>query len=152
MHGDAQPQRRIKSGIRLNVDRVSVCSVRVVEPPVYKGPGFVHGDQAFNRVHYIPRIMFRWYIKRNRRFVRFRQVPLRPAYAMMCNKSQGKAMKKVALDLTLAAFGMAGCMFPWAARECKLYVSLPQCWQEVKFAYVTIVNVVERADMEAAMP
>ena len=65
--------------------------MRVVESPVYKGPGFAHGNESFKRVHYIPCIMLKWQIKR-RRFVDYRQLPLRPAYAMMCNKPQGKAM------------------------------------------------------------
>ena len=41
--------------------------------------------------------MFLWAaceVKLNRRFVEYRQFPLRPAYSMMYNKPQGKAMGK----------------------------------------------------------
>ena len=55
-------------------------------------------------MHYIPRIIFKWQIKRNRRSVERCQFPLRPAYAMTCRKPQGKTTEKVALDLTSAAF------------------------------------------------
>ena len=68
-----------------------------------KGPGFAYGNESFKRVHYIPPLML-WQIKLNRRLVGYRQFPLRPAYSMMCNKPQGKAMEKVALDLTSAPF------------------------------------------------
>ena len=68
--------------------------MRVVELPVYKGPGFAYDNESFKRVHHIPRIMLKWQIKLNRRFVEYRQFPLRPAYSMMYNKPQGKAMGK----------------------------------------------------------
>ena len=49
----------LKNGTRLIVDGVSARGVRVVEPPVYKGPGFAYGDESFKRVHYISCIMYR---------------------------------------------------------------------------------------------
>ena len=56
------------------------------------------------RVHYIPRIKFKWQIKRNRRSIKRRHFPLRPAYAMTCRKLQGNTIEKVGLDLTSALF------------------------------------------------
>ena len=159
MHGDAQPQRRPKKRdtrahtIYLIVDCVSARSVRVVEPPVHKGPGFAYGDESFKRVHYVPRIMFRWYIKRNRRFVKCRQFPLRPAYPMMCNKPQGKAMEKGSSGPEVGRVWHGRLHVPvghvekWGSANCT-----SRCRNAVEIAYVTIVNVVERAAMEAAMP
>ena len=146
----------LKNGTRVIVNRLSVRSVRVVEPSVYQGPGFAYGDESFKHVHYIPRIMFKWQIKRNRRFAEHRQFFLHPAYAMTCNKSQGKTMEKVALDLTSAPFAH-GQLHVLVGRvhkreKIELYVSLPQCGHDDEGAYVTTVNVVERVAMEAAMP
>ena len=88
---------------------------------------------------YIPRIMFRWQIKRNRGFVECRQFSLRPVYTMLCNKSQDnksqcKAMNKVATDLTSAPFAHGRLHVPVGRVQkrgiFKLYVSLPQSGQE----------------------
>ena len=54
------------------------------------------------RVHYIPRIKFKWQIKRNGRYIKRRHFPLRPGFAMTCRKLQGNTIEKVGLDVTSA--------------------------------------------------
>ena len=36
----------LSTGTRLFVDRMSACSVRVVDSPVYKGPGFAYSGEC----------------------------------------------------------------------------------------------------------
>ena len=41
----------LKFGTRLIVDRVSTRSVRVIQSPVYEGPGFAYGDESACALH-----------------------------------------------------------------------------------------------------
>ena len=98
--------------------------------------------------------MFKWQI--NGRSVERRQFLLHPAYAMTCNKSQGKTMEQVALDLTSAPFAHGKLHVPVGRvhkrENIKLYVLLPQCGHDNEGDYVMTVNVVKHVAMEAAMP
>ena len=71
----------LKFGTRFIVDRVSARSVRVIQSCTKARASHTVTSP---RVHYIPCIMSKWQIKRNRRSVERRHFPLRPAYAMTC--------------------------------------------------------------------
>jgi hypothetical protein len=146
----------LKNGTRVIVDSVSGRSVRVVEPCAYLGPGGVYGDASRKYVHFIPRILFQWTVKKKRRTVERRQFPLRAAYAMTCNKSQGKTMARVALDLTSAPFAHGQLHVPVGRvhkrDDILLYITEHQRGRDDQGEFARTVNVVEREAVYAALP
>ena len=143
----------LTNGKRLVVKRMNNHTVEVVSPERWNGPNaqYAHGD-----VHYIPRIIFQWRFSGLGMTVERRQFPLRLAYAVTFNKSQGKTLTKAVIDLRDPPFGHG-----------QLYVALSRVPKAVDLAvlcdpnsvkreandeWISTINVVERKLLEQSVP
>ena len=143
----------LTNGKRCVVKRINNHSVEVVSPEHWRGP---HAQYTANEVHYIPRIIFHWKFSGLGMTVERRQFPLRLAYAVTFNKSQGKTLRKVVLDLRTPPFAH-GQLYVALSRVSTANHLVVLCDPDAikhnnNEEWITTINVVERKLLEDSLP
>ena len=143
----------LTNGKRLVVKRMNNHSVEVVSPERWHGPNaqYAHGD-----VHFIPRIIFQWRFSGLGMTVERRQFPLRLAYAVTFNKSQGKTLSKAVIDLRDPPFAhgqlyVALSRIP-KALDLAILCDPESVKREANEVWISTINVVERVLLEQSVP
>jgi hypothetical protein len=91
----------LTNGTQMVVQRINPHSVQLVRPELWNGPDAAYPAASVSR---IPRIVFQWTHGRVGLTVERQQFPLRLAYAVTFNKSQGKTLSRAVVDLRNPAF------------------------------------------------
>ena len=143
------------NGKRVVVLSITNYSVRVVDAEHWQGVDAVHNA---DHVFCVPRILFDWKFSRSGMMLQRRQFPLRLAYAVTFNKSQGKTLQRAVVDLRSSAFAHG-----------QLYVALSRVRSRHDISilcnedrivtraedgerFITTLNVVERVQLVQSMP
>jgi ATP-dependent DNA helicase PIF1 len=92
----------LTNGTRVVIHTINNHPVQVVRPDDWGRTAAELKDQGL--LHRVPRILFEWKIARMGMTLQRRQIPLRLAYAVTFNKSQGQTLDKAVVDLRNHAF------------------------------------------------
>lgn len=151
MHG------RFSNGKRVVVLSIANKFVHVVDADVYDGRQDIRSYPT-SATMLVPRINFSWRYGRAGLALQRSQFPLRPAYAVTFNKSQGKTLQRAVVDLRNPSFAHG-----------QLYVALsrvrtrndimvlcdPATLRRTPYGHpchIVTMNVVERKSLERAYP
>lgn len=127
--------------------------VQVVDAEHWQGPFAAHAPE---HTFIVPRILFDWKWSRVGMTVQRRQFPLRLAYAVTFNKSQGKTLDRAVVDLRGAPFAH-GQLYVALSRvrsrqSIRVLCDAAQVRQGADGRCVVAQNVVERAQYIDSMP
>ena len=143
------------NGKRVVIQKIATHCVKVVDADHWDGLHAVHADR---HTFMVPRILFDWRFGRVGMTVQRRQFPLRLAYAVTFNKSQGKTLDRAVIDLRTAPFAHGQLYVALSRVRTRHSIKLLSRVAQLKVdqatgeRYVETSNVVERRQLIAAMP
>jgi hypothetical protein len=149
---------KFQNGTRVIITRIGNKTVEVLDAAVYDPELPLHhayqpGDKAI-----IPRILFDWKHRRIGLTIQRRQFPLRLAYAVTFNKSQGKTLKNVVIDIRNQPFAHGQLYVACSRVRNRQDITILCSPQNVHYAqngepeFVVAVNVVERCALLESLP
>jgi hypothetical protein len=158
---------KFKNGRRVVVLSIGRRTVHVVDAEAYCRNKENPELHPMNEDDYllVPRILFKWAHRRIGLTIQRRQFPLRAAYAVTFNKSQGKTLKRAVVDLRCQAFahGQLYVALSRVRRSTDLTLMcspnsiiqeqyLDDQGQQSVMSFVVATNVVERKQLLSTMP